>query len=251
MFEERPFRQSVPHRARAVVPTPGTIRPIYAGVFDLDVRDFDHAAGLVREWIRTHRTVGDLLQDVTTPFFSVNRLVDEGLVAEAAVSVDSRLIAVRLIHREGADRVRHLIGDPARQWRIEATVGRDDQTAWLAVRSWFTGFANDPRPCQPPRFVGELWNDSVLSDGVNFGKHVWPIEDIEAVELLARIIDDEQRNFPVVLIAENAPLDAEAFGSRGVGLAHVCYVHESERLSIAMRLGAHRHAHYVWGVGLQ
>ena len=240
MLEKRPPRQAVPHRSTRPVVARGLVRPIYAGVFDIDVRDFDSTAGAVRTWLRTHNTVGNLLAGTTSPFFSVNRIVEEGLLAEVAVSADSRLLAARLVHWEGADRTRGIAGDPTKRWRSEATVGRDDDTAWLAVRTWFTGLDTDRRPCMPPRFLRDFWENSVLSDGVNFGKQVWPVEFDEDIDLLVELIDDPQRDFPVVLIAEDAPLDAEAFGPKGVGVAHVCQVLETARIPLAQRLGPHR-----------
>ena len=87
MNESRPVGQVVPHRARSASSGRGVIRPIYAGVFDIDVHDFDVVANTVRGWMQTHRTVGDLVRDIDMPYFSINRLVDEGLVAEVAQSV--------------------------------------------------------------------------------------------------------------------------------------------------------------------
>lgn len=242
MLEERPNRQSIPHRPR-IASARGTVRPIYAGVFDIDIRDFDATARTVREWVRTHATVGDLLADTTAPYFSVNRNVDEGLLAQVALSTDARTLAARLLHWEGANRSRGIAGDPSRRWRTEATVGRNHESAWLAVRTWFTGLDTDRRPCVPPRFVRDLWNDSVLSDGVNFGRTVWPIEFDEDVDLLVELIDDAHRDFPVVLIAEGAPLDPEFFGPKGTGVAHVCHVLDRARLALGHRLGAERALH--------
>lgn len=240
-------RQAVGHRPKPSISARGRVRPIYAAVFDFDVADFEEVTRTVRDWIRTHRTVAGFAPDPSKTFFSIDRLVDDGLLAEVAVSSDSRTVAARLMHWEESNPSRGERGDPARSWRIEATVERDDTNAWLAVRSWFTGLDTEYRECAPPRFVKTLWNRTILSDGVNFGAIPWEIETEEDVHLLADIIEDKQRYFPVVLIAEGCPLTIEMFAPKAVGLAHLCYVHEAAIAPIALRLepGLQMHARSV------
>ena len=196
----------------------GLIKPTYAGVFDLSQGGFNEAKDTVLKWLKNHRTVrahaGSLLGDV----FELDRLRNDGLLVQASVTGGSRVFVARLQHREpaGGDRT-----DPARNWRTDITVEHDDQAAWIATRIWFAGVSTDVRSCAPPNFIKTLWENQALSDLDILQPKIRRLEYEAEADALADLILDDDRDLPVVVLADGSPLDADRLARDSIGLAHV------------------------------
>lgn len=235
-MEERVRRPSFPSRrfAPGRPPAQGTVRPLYAAVFDLDPDGYDHARETVLAWLRSHRTVRGHEALLAGDDFDLNLWLKDGLVAQAVRPPDGNVTVVRLQHRE-TDRSGKL--DRLRDWRIEVTVERDEGHAWIATRQWFAGLADDIRDSQPPRFVKDLWSEHALSDIEIFERTCRLADyDLDADDVVD-LINDPDRDLPVIVIADGCPMDHERVAADFVGLAHVVKLSQEARHRFNSDLG--------------
>lgn len=241
MLEARTPRPSFPNRRLASnrpAPTHGTIKPIYAAVFDLDPDGYEAACEVVLDWLRTHPTLKGHESSLTGTNFDLNHSVQSGLIAQAARSPDGNITVVRLQHRETKPDGKL---DRLRDWRTEATIERADSHAWIATRQWFAGVAGDVRETKPPRFIRELAVAEALSDIEIFERVCRVAEyDLDADDV-ADLINDPDRDLPVVVLADGCPMDHERVASDFIGFAHV----------VKMTRNARLHLNTVMGEGLQ
>ncbi|HTW83951.1 MAG TPA: hypothetical protein VMD91_07790 [Candidatus Sulfotelmatobacter sp.] len=232
----------VPHRlhVRRLAADPamrGLIRPIYAGAFDLDPQGgFDQARDVVDIWLRTHDTVRPYVADRPPGDFEIERHLErDHLIAQRVTSPDGNTIVYRLQHQE---RDRDGTWDPIRNWRTEVTLDReaDGDQVWIATRQFFTGVASDKRRCSPPRFIRTLLEKQALSD-LDIMVPGPRVLDIEAeAGPLADLLLDEDRDFPVVVLADGCPLNAERVATDSAGLAHVVRLSRHVRLALMVTL---------------
>lgn len=238
MLEDRTPRPSFPRRHLAPsrpATTQSTIRPVYAAVFDLDPAGYEDACARVLDWLRTHPTLQGHADSLSGTDFDFNHAVQSGLVAQAAHSPDGNVTVVRLQHRERDGQSGKL--DRLRDWRTEATVAREGGHAWIATRQWFAGIAGDVRACKPPRFIKELWSAEALSD-VEIFERTCRIAEFELdADDVADLINDPDRQLPVVVLADGCPLDCERVAADFIGLAHVVKVARTARLRLNDVLG--------------
>ena len=192
---------------------------MYVGVFDLDPTGYEHAREVVLDWLRGHATLRDHREALTTLPIDLNLMVGEGLLAQALVDESDHVTVVRLQHRHFDGERRRV--DPARNWRTEVTVGRDEDGAWLATRQWYLGFSGDELTPSVPRFVKTLLNEGALSDLDILESGVRIIEHAAEVGALATLILDENRYLPVIVMADGCPLDPQRVAVNSSGLAHV------------------------------
>lgn len=210
---------SFPRRQFAVQQaTHGLIRPIYAGVFDIDPNGYEQTREAVLNWLRSHPTVQPYSHDLQGMNFELDRLRErDGVLAQAATNGEGTITVARLQHQEP------MRGgfDPARNWRTDVTIERDGDAAWIAVRIWFAGVASDERDCAPPRFIKDLWRSKALSDLDILEPNCRQLEYDAEADSLAELILDSDRDLPVVVIADGCPLDPMRVAVDSIGLAHV------------------------------
>lgn len=208
----------------------GSIRPIYAGVFDLEPKGYEHARDVVLDWLRGHHTLrahADVLHEIPLDF---NHLIDEGLLAQVQVDEDNRSTVVRLQHLHWDRDGRHF--DRARNWRTEVTIERDDEQAWIATRQWYLGFRGDPVVPSVPGFVRSLWREGALSDLDVLEPNARRLEHTLEADALAHLILDADRDLPVVVLADGCPLDEARVAADSIGLAHVFKISGPVRLAL-------------------
>jgi hypothetical protein len=211
-----PFqRRFAPQRRQ----NPGIVRPIYAGVFDLDPDGYEFARTAVLDWVRSNVAVREFLGPLSTAEFEEQR---DDVRALSARTPEDDITVVRLQHPEYDLPTKTY--DRVRDWRTDITIGRDDTGAWIAARQWFKGVASDFRQCYPPKFIKRLWNEKRLSDGLILSPFPWRIEYPEEVETLVELINDAERTMPIVVLAEGCPLDPDRLAQESIGLAHICRV---------------------------
>ena len=140
------------------------------------------------------------------------------------------LFVGRLQHREETNGAR---GGPERIWRTEITVERDEVSAWIATRVWFSGAWSEGRRCAPPRFIKQLWVDEELVDVDVLQAVRRRLEYAAEADVVGDLILSKGRNLPVVVIADGCPLDANRIATDSVGLAHVVNLGSQE---VRMRL---------------
>jgi hypothetical protein len=230
-------RSSTPSFPRRQVASPGRthglIRPIYAGVFDIDPGEYEHTREIVQNWIRTHPTVSAFAGDLQSPNFELDRLRErDGVLAQAAANPAGTIFVGRLQHQETTrDGF-----DPARNWRTDVTVERDADAAWIAARIWFAGVASDERDCAPPRFIKDLWREKALSDLDILEPTCRHLEYEAEADNLAELILDGDRDLPVVVIADGCPLEPNRLASASIGLAHVFKISRTVRMRLLRAL---------------
>lgn len=213
----------------------GLIRPIYAAVFDLEPSSYGGVCNVVLDWLRSHRTVRAFASEMHGSNFDINRLAQEGTLAQAATSPLGDITVVRLQHRHHDEERKP---DLMRNWRTEVTVEHDSDRAWMAVKQSYVCAPTDLSPVRtPPRFIKELWKENKLSDLDVFQMECRRVEyDVEADDV-ADLIKDEDRDFSVVVMADGCPLDAERIAIDSLGFAHVFKLSRDARFRLTRNLG--------------
>ncbi len=212
-----------------------TIHPTYAAVFDLDPNAYDEACDVVLDWIRKHPTLQGHESELAGTDFDLNHSLQTGLVAQAARSPDGNITVVRLQHRERDRQTGKL--DRLRDWRTEATIEREAGHARIATRQWFAGLAGDVRECMPPRFIKDLWAREALSDIEIFERGCRTAEYDAEADDVADLINEVDRDLPVIVLADGCPMDHERVSANFVGLAHVVMLTRNARFRLNAVLG--------------
>ncbi|HZT11659.1 MAG TPA: hypothetical protein VFA29_02585, partial [Candidatus Baltobacteraceae bacterium] len=212
MQPERRF----PRRNFGPRPNPGIIRAQYAGVFDLNREGYEAARSAALEWVRTNETVLDRIGRIEGDEFDVSR---DGVVVQCTRTADDTTTVLRLQHPDYNKFTR--VYDRVRDWRTDITIGRDEKGAWLATRQWYKGVASDIKECYPPKFIKSLWISGALADDLVLQERCWLVEYGDELDELVRLINDEERAMPVVVMAEGCPLDPQRVAHESIGLAHV------------------------------
>jgi hypothetical protein len=235
MFSASPSSPFPRRRLSAEIrPSHGLIRPIYAGVFDIDPNGFDQARDEAITWLRKHPTVAPHISTLGDGDFEIDRLREnDGLLAQVATGLDGNCVVARLQHQEPSGSGRF---DPARNWRTDITIEQSDSTAWIATRIWFAGVASDVRECLPPRFIKYLWSAGALSDLDILSPTVRELEYDPEADGLADLILDVDRDLPVVVVADGCPLDPHRVARDSIGLAHIFKVARGVRMRLIQSL---------------